>query len=110
MENGIHATGGIGLKILITKVQISSRVLYHPSKIPRGIATIDAKIKPKNTLNNVSTVFANNLPFSITTQAEFTTSSGPGNIYDENNPKQLVIRYQMNIKITGNNNGTNLFL
>jgi hypothetical protein len=27
MENGIHATGGIGLRILITKVAMSSNVL-----------------------------------------------------------------------------------
>ena len=110
MENGIHATGGIGLKTLITKVQISSKVLYHPSKIPRGIATMDANIKPANTLNNVSIVFVNNLPFSITTHAELTTSSGPGKIYDENKPNALVIRYQKNIKTAGKISGMNLFL
>ena len=63
IENGIHATGGIGLKILITNVHKSSKVLYHPSKIPRGIATKDAKIKPANTFNKVSTVLVSNFPF-----------------------------------------------
>ena len=63
IENGIHATGGIGLKTLITKVHKSSRVLYHPSKIPKGIATTDARIKPENTLNNVSIVFVRSFPF-----------------------------------------------
>jgi hypothetical protein len=110
IEKGIHATGGIGLNILITKVHKSSKVLYHPSSIPTGIATTDAKIKPAKTLNKVSTVFLRSLPFSITTQAEFTTSSGPGSIYEENNPKPLVIKYQKKIKIIGMINGINLFL
>ena len=110
IENGIHATGGIGLKTLITKVHKSSRVLYHPSKIPHGIATTDAQIKPAKTLNKVSTVFVKSFPFSITTRAEFSTSSGPGRIYEENNPKPLVIKYQKKIKIIGMINGTNLFL
>jgi hypothetical protein len=110
IENGIHATGGIGLKILITKVAISSKVLYHPSSIPKGIAIIEASIKPANTLNNVSIVFVKSFPFSITTHAEFKTSKGPGKIYEENNPIPLVITYQNNIKIIGRIKGTNLFL
>ena len=88
----------------------SSRALYHPSNIPRGIETTDARIKPANTLNNVSIVFVRSLPFSITTHAEFTTSKGPGNIYEENKPNPWVIKYQKNIKIIGKIKGTNLLL
>ena len=110
IENGIQATGGIGLKTLITKVHKSSNILYHPSNIPTGIATRDAIIKPANTLNKVSIVFVRSLPFSITTHAELTTSIGPGNIYEENKPIPLVIKYQKNIKIIGTINGTNLLL
>ena len=43
IENGIHATGGIGLNTLIIKVAMSSRVLYHPRRIPKGMATTAAK-------------------------------------------------------------------
>ena len=110
IENGIHATGGIGLKTLITNVAKSSNVLYHPSNIPNGIATIDANIKPENTLNKVSIVFVRSFPFSITTHAEFTTSIGLGNIYEENNSTPSVIKYQNNIKMIGKINGINLFL
>jgi hypothetical protein len=110
MENGIQATGGIGLRTLITKVHKSSRILYQPSKIPKGIATTDAQIKPANTLNKVSIVFVRSFPFSITTHAELTTSRGPGSIYEENNPNPFVIKYQKNIKIIGTINGTNLLL
>ena len=52
IENGIQAIGGIGLKILITKLHKSSKVLYHPSNTPKGIATTEARIKPPNTLND----------------------------------------------------------
>jgi hypothetical protein len=110
IENGIQATGGIGLRILITKVHKSSKVLYHPRIIPKGIATTEAKIKPANTLNKVSIVFVRSFPFSMTVHAEFITSKGPGRIYEENNPNPLVIKYQNNIKITGRINGINLFL
>ena len=42
IENGIQAIGGIGLNILITKLHKVYNLLYHPSNIPKGIATTDA--------------------------------------------------------------------
>ena len=88
----------------------SSKVLYHPSNIPAGIAITDAKIRPANTLNKVSIVLVKSFPFSMTVHAEFTTSIGPGNIYEENKPIPLVIKYQKKIKIIGTIKGINLFL
>lgn len=79
IEKGIHATGGIGLKTLITNVQISSNFEYQPRRIPKGIAIIDARIKPANTLNKVSNVLVNSFPDTIIFQAEIQTSTGLGN-------------------------------
>ena len=110
IENGIHATGGIGLKTLKTNEAISSNVLYHPSKIPKGIATIDAKIKPPNTLYKVSKVFVRSFPFIINSQADWQTVIGPGRMYGLTIPNPSVIRYQKMIKQIGKINGINLFL
>lgn len=110
IENGIHATGGIGLKTLMTKVAISSKVLYQPSKIPKGIATTDAKIKPPNTLYKVSNVFVRSFPDNIKFHADSQTVTGPGNIYGLIRCKPSVIRYQKMIKQIGKIKGINLFL
>ena len=108
IENGIQAIGGIGLKILITKEHNSSKGLYQPSKIPAGIAKTEANNKPANTLNNVLTVIVKSLPFWITIQAEFTTSTGLGKIYAENRFNTQVIKYQIIIIIIGKTHGMNL--
>ena len=110
MENGIHATGGIGLNTLMTSVAISSRVLYHPSRIPNGMATIDAKIKPPNTLYNVSNVLVKSFPDNIKVQADWQTVIGPGKIYGLTNPNPSVIKYQKMIITIGKINGINLLL
>ena len=62
IENGIHATGGIGLNTLITKVAMSSRVLYHPRRIPKGMATTAAKIKPTDCNRTRKDVWIDNAP------------------------------------------------
>ena len=106
----VRVCGGIGLKTLIIKVAISSKVLYHPSKIPKGIAIIDAKIRPPNTLYKVSNVFARSLPFNINFQADSQTVIGPGNIYGLTILNPSVIKYQKIIMQIGKINGMNLFL
>ena len=110
IENGIHAIGGIGLKILITKLHKSSKVLYHPSKIPNGIATIAARIKPPNTLNNEAIVFLRSLPDKIKFHAELQTSIGLGKIYGLTICNPSVIRYQKMIMTIGKINEINLLL
>ena len=50
IENGIHAIGGIGLKILMIKEHKRSNLLDQPNIIPNEIPTTAAKNKPRNTL------------------------------------------------------------
>lgn len=110
IENGIQAIGGIGLKILITKVHKSSKVLYHPSKIPKGIAIIAARAKPPNTLNNESIVFFKSFPETINSHADSQTVIGPGRIYGSTKPNPSVIKYQKMIITIGKINEIHLRL
>ena len=50
IEKGIHAIGGIGLKILITNLHNVSNRLKYPNIIPSAIPTVDANNMPNNTL------------------------------------------------------------
>ena len=84
MENGIHAIGGIGLNILITKLDNLSNLSDHPIIIPNNTPTTDAKTIPIITLYNVSHTSVNNSPVLHNFMKELTTSTGPGNIYDGN--------------------------
>ena len=50
IEKGIHAIGGIGLKILMTNLHNVSNRSYQPNSMPNVIPTVDASSIPNNTL------------------------------------------------------------
>lgn len=54
IEIGIQAMGGIGLSNSIIVSEKIFNFLYHPIKIPNGIAKLDAIIAPIKTLNKLA--------------------------------------------------------
>ena len=80
IEKGIHAIGGIGLKILIINLHNVSKRLNQPNSIPNVIPTTDASNIPNNTLYIVSNISLKSLPETINLTKEVATSTGPGNM------------------------------
>ena len=80
IEKGIHAIGGIGLKILITNLHNLSNSLNQPNIMPNVIPTTDASNIPNNTLYSVSKISLKSWPETTNLTNEFATSVSPGNM------------------------------